>query len=69
MTKNVSSVADIVKVMSSVQDAVRAEIAKRMADGEEIAHAENGRLMISGELVEEIGRSDLQLNKSHRKAA
>jgi hypothetical protein len=45
----------ILEVMPLVQAAVRDDVAKRVADGEDIYHARNGNLMVNDRVIESLG--------------
>lgn len=51
MSKKVSSITDILRALPVVQDAVRADIAKRIAAGEEIASMSDAELRKRSEAV------------------
>jgi hypothetical protein len=54
--KNRSFAIDaVLEDMPLVQAAVRDEIAKRVADGDEIYHARNGNLMVNDRVIKPLG--------------
>ncbi len=55
MKKADPSIDAILAAMPQVQEAVRAEIAARMANGEDIYHAKDGKLMINDRIVGKVG--------------
>jgi hypothetical protein len=74
MKKAANSIEAILDAMPKVQEAVRAEIAERMAKGEPIYHAKNGKIMVNDQVIGDVKDSDpadaaADMKNASRKAA
>jgi hypothetical protein len=70
MAKSVSSMTEILGAMPRVRKAVREDIKKRIAAGEEIYHARDGRLMINDSVKKALEpQVDMNRTSARRQAA
>lgn len=76
MKTSVSSMEDILAAMPAVRKAMREDIAKRIAAGENIGYVEDDKVMIGGRAVADLGERKAELvdflaprESKHRKHA
>lgn len=70
MTKQLHSIDVILEAMPRVRSAVRDDIAKRIADGEDIYHSRDGNVMINDRVIKTLSSAtETGPKRAQRRAA